>query len=293
MPLSEFKINKAKPREKAYKLTDGEGLFLLVKPNGSKLWQQKYHFMGKERLLSHGKYPVVSLAKARTKREEAKRHLDDDKDPATEKRLEELEAKVASRTSFLLVAEEYLSTLEDRELAAATLKKKHWHIYSLAEVLHKRPINEITSAELLHLLKNIENSGRRETAKKLRGTLSAIFRLAIVTLRAETDPTYALRGALLPPKVVGRSAITDETKFGQLLRDFDEFTGWQVITAAMKFQILTMTRPGETRGAKKSEFDLEKEIWTIPPERMKMRREHKIPLSQQALEIVKERWPVT
>lgn len=113
----------------------------------------------------------------------------------------------------------------------------------------------------------------------------------MVTLRAETDPTYAVKGALVPPKHVSRAAITDEAAFGALLRDMEAFTGWRVIVDAMKFQILTMTRPGEVRGVRKQEFDLEKRSWSIPPERMKMRREHVVPLSEQALQIVKNNWP--
>lgn len=125
----------------------------------------------------------------------------------------------------------------------------------------------------------------------MRGAISAVFRLAVVTLRAETDPTYAIKDALIPPKVTSRAAITDEKKFGQMLRDFNEYTGWRIVVEALTFQILTMTRPGEVRGAKKQEFDLDKRTWTIPPERMKMWREHVIPLSDQALNIVDANWP--
>ena len=132
----------------------------------------------------------------------------------------------------------------DKGLADATLRKKRWHIDDLAKPLHGRPIDQITAAELLHLLKPIERSGRRETAKKLRATISAIFRLAMVTMRAPADPSAALKDALLPPKVKGLAAIIDEQEFGQLLDRLDEYTGWPVIPAAMKFQILTCTRPG-------------------------------------------------
>ena len=291
MQLSEFKISKAKSREKPYKLTDGGGLFLLVKPNGSKLWQQKYRHLGKERLLSHGKYPDVTLAQARQKLHDARALLAEGKDPATKKKLDRITAETQARTTFKLVAEEYLENSAERGLADSTMKKKRWFLLDLASPLHNRPINEITSAELLYLLKSIEKSGRRETAKKMRGAISAVFRLAIVTLRAENDPAFALRGALVPPKSVGRAAITDEKQFGMLLRDLEEYTGWRILIDALKFQILTMTRPGEVRGAKKQEIDLEKRTWTIPAERMKMRREHVIPLSDQALEIVEENWP--
>jgi len=218
-------------------------------------------------------------------------HLSEGLDPSARRKLDKIEADLAARTTFRLVAEEYIEGLAERDLAPATMRKKRWYLLELARPIHDRPINAITSAEVLYLLKAIEKSGRRETAKKMRGAISAVFRLAVVTLRTDSDPTFALRDALLPPKVTGRAAITDENQFGALLRSFEDFTGWPMIIEAMKFQILTMTRPGETRGAQKSEFDLRNRIWTIPPERMKMRREHKIPLSVQAMELVEANWP--
>lgn len=290
MALSDIKIRKAEIRGKPYKLSDGGGLFLLVKPNGSKLWQQKYRYFGKERLLSHGQYPEVSLAGARKKRDEARSQVANGDDPAVQKRLDQIETETQSRTTFHLVAEEYLQVAYDRELADATMRKKIWHVETLAAPLHNRPISEITSAEVLHLLKRVEESGRRETAKKLRGTLSGVFRLAVVTLRADNDPTQAIRGALRPVKVTSRAAITNEKIFGQFLRDLDEYTGAAVIKDAMRFQILTMTRPGEVRGAKQCEFDLEARTWNIPASRTKMRRDHIIPLSNQAMALVEKNW---
>ena len=290
MALSDVKIRKAEIRDKPYKLSDGGGLFVLVKPNGSKIWQQKYRHFGKERLLSHGLYPDVTLAQARKKRDEARAQMANGDDPAVQKRLHQIEAETQSRRTFRLVAEEYLQMARDRELAETTLRKKVWHVETLAGPLHNRPINEITSAEILHLLKKVEASGRRETAKKLRGTLSGIFRLAVVTLRADNDPTHAIKGALLPVKVTNRAAITDEATFGQFLRDLDAYTGAGVIKDALLFQILTMTRPGEVRGAKQSEFNIEQKTWSIPADRTKMRRDHIIPLSNQALDLVKRNW---
>jgi integrase len=290
MALSDVKIRKAEIRDKPYKLSDGGGLFVLVKPNGSKIWQQKYRHFGKERLLSHGLYPDVTLAQARKKRDEARAQIANGDDPAVQKRLNQIEAETQSRRTFRLVAEEYLQMARDRELAETTLRKKVWHVETLAGSLHNRPINEITSAEILHLLKKVEASGRRETAKKLRGTLSGIFRLAVVTLRADNDPTHAIKGALLPVKVTNRAAITDEATFGQFLGDLDAYTGAGVIKDALLFQILTMTRPGEVRGAKQSEFNIEQKTWSIPADRTKMRRDHIIPLSNQALDLVKRNW---
>ena len=290
MALTDLKIKKAKSDSKPFKLSDGGGLFVLVKPNGSKLWRQKYRHLGKERLLSHGQYPDVTLAQARQKRDEARALLADGGDPSVQKRIDQIEAETQARTTFLLVAEEYIQQAYDRELADATMRKKIWHIHTLAEPLHHRPINEISAAEILHLLKKVEHSGRRETTKKLRGTLSAVFRLAIVTLRAENDPTQAIKGALLPVKITNRAAITDEKIFGQFLRDLEAYSGAGVIKDALLFQILTMSRPGEVRGAKQQEFDLEKAVWTIPAERMKMRRDHLVPLSKQAIELVRRNW---
>ncbi len=290
MPLSEFAVSKAKQREKAYKLSDGGGLFLLVTSTGSKLWRLKYRYLGKEKLLSFGKYPQVTIAEARKKREKAKEQLGNGIDPSTQKKLEVITAQTSARNTFGLIAEEYLENMADRELAAATQSKNRWLLTNVSSSLSKRPIDEITSAEILDLLKRVEKSGRRETARKLRGTLSSVFRLAIVTLRAENDPTSALRGALLPLKVTGRAAIIDEAELGALLCTIDEYSGWPTVAAAIKFQILTCVRPGEVRGAKRSEIDMEKAIWRIPPERMKMRRPHDVPLSRQVLEILENIW---
>lgn len=175
--LTDLKIKKAKAQERPYKLYDSLGLFVLVNPNGSKLWRQKYQIDGKERVLAHGSYPAISLRDARKKRDEIRDQLATGTDPAVKKRLDRIEAETQARNTFLLVSEDYLQMAYDRELADATMRKKIWHIHTLAESLHHRPINEITSAEILHLLKKVEHSGRRETAKKLRGTLSGVFRL--------------------------------------------------------------------------------------------------------------------
>jgi integrase len=291
MALTDLKIRKAKPRPKPYKMGDGGGLFLLVKPGGGKLWQQKYRFLGREKLLSHGTYPEVSLAQAREKREAARAVLAEDRDPGVQKQLDKVAAETQARTTFKLIAEEHLQNMGDRDLAPTTLAKNTWLLMKLAEPLHNRPINEITAAEVLHVLKGVEKSGRRETARRLRSMISGVFRNAIVTLRAESDPTDALKGAIQPPKVINRPAITDEDAFGAFLRSLDEFSGNHVTKAAMLFQILTMTRPGEVRGASIGEIDRDNRTWTVPSERMKMRREHVIPLSDQAVEIVETAWP--
>jgi len=290
MALTDLKIRKTKPESKPFKLSDGGGLYLQINPSGSKLWRQKYRYMGKEKLLSHGPYPEVSLSEARIKRNKAKAVLTEGSDPAVQKRLDQIEAETRSRNTFLLVAEEYLQMAYDRELADATIRKKIWHIHTLAEELHHRPIDDITAAELLHVLKRIEHSGRRETAKKLRGTLSGIFKHAVVTLRAQSDPTQVIKGSLLPVKVTNRAAITDESSFGKFLLDLDAYSGAGVVKDALLFQILTMARPGEARGLRKCEINLDERSWTIPAKRMKMRRDHVVPLSDQAVELIYRNW---
>jgi len=150
----------------------------------------------------------------------------------------------------------------------------------LAAPLARRPIAEIHAAEILHLLKRIESTGRRETARRLRGTIGSVFRHAIVTLRATNDPTIALHGALLRPNVQHRAAITDEIQLGRLMIAIDEYDGWPTIRAALQLLALTMSRPGDIREMRRSEIDFERAMWRIPAARMKMRRPHDVPLSR-------------
>ena len=291
MALTDFALKSAKPREKPYRIADGDGLHLLIQPSGSKLWQLRYRFLDKENVLSFGKYPTVSLSDARRKRDEAKRLLADGMNPSESRRQVKIAAVTASRTTFGLIAEEYIERMVGGGAAEATLAKKRWLLEELAKPLAKRPIKEITPAEILDLLKRIEKSGRRETARRMRGVIGSVFRLAIVTLRADADPTSALRGALLSPKVKGHAAITDEKAFGALLCSIDEYNGWPTLQLALKFLALTCVRPGEVRGAMRAEFDLPNAIWHIPATRMKMRNPHDVPLSRQALAVIEEAWP--
>lgn len=293
MSLTDLAVRKAKPREKPYKLSDSGGLHLAVQPGGSKLWRLKYRFAGKEKLLALGPYPLVSILEARNKREIAKKQLLDGIDPSNQRKVEKLAAEAEALITFGVVAKEYIEKLEAKDAAASTLSKTRWLLEDLAKSLTNRPIREITPAEILQILQRIEKTGRLETARRLRGTIGSVFRYAMVTLRADKDPTLPLHGALLAPKVVGRAAITDEKAFGQLLRSIDEYDGWPTITAALKFLALTCVRPGEVRLAARSEFDLKKGIWRIPAERMKMRAPHDVPLSKQALAVLEDVWPLS
>jgi integrase len=173
------------------------------------------------------------------------------------------------------------------------MSKNRWMLEDLASPLANRPIAEIVAAEILIILKRIEKSGRRETARRLRGVVGSVFRHAIVTLRATTDPTLALRGALLRVRVTHRAAITDEKQLGTLMCAIDDYDGWPTIRAALQLLALTMTRPGDIRGMRRSEINFERAVWRIPADRMKMRRPHDVPLSTQAVAILKEVWPLS
>lgn len=289
--LTDKEISASKPQERPYKLSDGGGLHVVILPNGTKLWRLKYHYAGKEKSLSIGHYPTISLASAREKREEAKRQVASGLDPSVKKKLDKLTAEMAARNTFEAVAAEHLDNLVAAGIAETTMIKNRWMLQVLAAPLAKRPIADITPIEVLDVLKRIEKSGRRETARKLRGTIGSVFRYAIVTLRATNDPTGPLRGALLKPKVQHRPAIIDERELGALMVSIDEFDGWPTLRAAMQLLALTMTRPGDVRGMTRSEINFDKAVWRIPAERTKMRRPHDVPLSRQAIAILKDIWP--
>lgn len=291
--LTQFAVQKAAPSDKPYKVFDGNGLFLLVKPNGKKLWRFRYHFAGKENLLAFGLYPEITLASARRKRDEARRLVAEGIDPSLKRKADKMAVLDASRNTFGVIAAEYLEHLKEDGRAQTTMEKNTWLLNDLAKPLHARPIKEITAAEVLALLRKVEKSGRRETTRRLRGAIGSIFRYAIATVRADHDPTFALRGALLQPIVTHRPAITDEKKFGALMASIDEYDGWPTIRAALQFLALTMTRPGDVRFMRRSEVNFIKATWSIPAERMKMRRPHEVPLSRQALDVLRSVWELT
>ena len=292
MPLTPFALDNAKAAEKPYKLSDGDGLHLLIKPNGSKLWRFRYRFAGVEKMLALGSYPATKLAEAREKRNDARAVIEAGNDPSVQKKLDRLAAEMAARNTFKHLAEEHVANLADNGASSTTVEKHRWLLEDVARPIAHRPIADLTAAELLDLLKRVERSGRRETAKRLRSTIGSVFRLAVVTLRAESDPTWALKGALLRPQVQHHAAITDEKEFGAFLRALEGYTGWPSLQAALKFQMLTCARPGEARLARCAEVNFEKALWRIPAERTKMRRQHDVPLSRQAIEVLKAAWPL-
>ena len=291
--LTDRAVRNSKPQEKPYKLSDGGGLHVVFQPGGSKLWRLKYRFAGKEKLLSFGSYPTVSIASARQNREEAKKQIAAGLDPSVRKKLDKIAQEKASQNTFGAIVAEHLANMAANGLAETTLVKNRWMLENLAAPLANRPIAEIMPIEVLDVLKRVEKSGRRETARKLRGMIGSVFRYAVVTLRATNDPTAPLRGALLAPQVQHRPAIIDERELGVLMRGIDEYDGWPTLRAALQLIALTMTRPGDVRFMRRSEINFERAVWSIPAARMKMRRAHDVPLSRQALAILREIWSLS
>ena len=244
-------------------------------------------------MLTFGPFPEVSLADARERRSDARKLLAKRIDPSQQRKQDVQAAALARQNTFAALTEEYLEQLRERGLVPSTIEKNKWALERLAAPLADRPITEITPAEVLGVLKKVEKSGRRETARKLRAAIGAVFRLAITTQRATNDPTYPLRGALLPPIVKHYPAITDEQKLGALMRCIDEYDGWVTVRAALLFLMLTMTRSGDVRHMLRSEVNFTKALWTIPAARMKMRREHVVPLSTRALAILRDVWELS
>jgi integrase len=293
MPLTDIAIRNVKAQKSVRKLSDGGGLQLWVNPNGSKLWCFAYRFAEKQKKLSIGAYPAISLSAAREEREASKSLLASGIDPGQQKKLNQLALAGDRANTFTLIAAELLAKKRREGKARATIGKYEW-LYSLVgNSFSTRPISEITAPEVLAVLRKVESKGLHETARRMRSCIGEVFRYAIATARATTDPTFALRGALTMPTVKHRAAIVEPKELGALLRAIEGFQGQPTTVAALKLMALLFPRPGELRFAEWREFDLEAAVWTIPAIRTKMRREHRVPLPMQAIAILKALQSVT
>ena len=292
MPLSDVKIRNAQPIEKQVKLFDGDGLFLLVTPQGGKYFRLKYRYEGKEKLLALGTYPEISLADARQRREEARQRLAHGIDPGAVKKAKK-QAATAETETFEVIAREWHNRQSSVWVPAYAGKMIKSLERSVFPWLGQRPINEIKAPELLMVLRRIESRGTLDTAHRMRFICGQVFRYAIATGRAERDPATDLRGALTPFKERNHAAITDPVKVGGLLRAIDGYEGHFVVQCALRLAPLVFVRPGELRQAEWAEIDLDEAVWNIPAEKMKMKQPHLVPLSKQAIEILKELQPLT
>lgn len=288
MPLTVVQVKNAKPKDKPYKLADERGLYLLVNPNNSKLWKLKYRFAGIEKKLSLGAFPAVSLSGARDAREEARKQLANNIDPGVLKNSIKRSNKQAAENSFEAIAREWHAKFTKKwtkEHGERILIRLEQNIFPW---IGKRPITEVTAPEILSALRRVESRGAIETAHRISQVCGQVFRYAIVTGRGERNPAADLRGALAPVKQKHHASITDPIEVGKLLRAINDYRGSFVTKCALQLAPLFFVRPGELRHAEWCEFDFEKAEWRIPPEKMKMRVQHLVPLCSQAIAILQE-----
>jgi integrase len=292
--LTQTTLRSLRPRGALYRVADGNGLAVEVPTTGALRWRYRYRFAGKPQMLSLGTYPAVSLAQARQARDEARSLLAQGIDPGAvrkEAKRAAVEAVAVAADTFEAVAREWMAR---QEVADVTANKTRWILETfLFPEIGSRPIGEITARELLDALRKVEESGRLESAKRAKIKAGQVFRYAVLEGKAASDPTAALRKALKAPKGKHHAAITDPAKMGELLRAIDGFTGQYVTLAALKLAPLVFVRPGELRQAEWSEFDLDGAIWRIPGERMKMKAAHLVPLSAQAVAILRDLYALT
>ena len=292
MSLTDPACRNAKPKDKQYKLSDTKGLYLLVNKSG-KYFRLDYRFAGKRKTLALGVYPDVSLKKARTKRDDAKKMLENGVDPSHFKKMSKAMRLDSAGNSFEAVAREWIAK-----------KSPGWadsHVNKIIRRLElyvfpwigNRPIAEITPPELLTVLRRVESKGIFDTAHRVHQNCGQIFRYAVATGRAERDQAADLRGALTSCTSKRMAAITDPKQVGGLLRAIDGYSGHFVTKCALRLAPLVFVRPGELRHAEWSEIDLDNAEWRIPAEKMKMKEQHIVPLSIQALEILQEIFPLT
>ncbi len=293
MTLSDVKIRNLKPKAKTYKVADFDGLYISVNANGSKLWRFKYRLDGKEKLLSIGGYPAISLAQARKIRDTARIDVAAGVDPSEAKQEIKRQRRESQGHTFENVGAAFLDKQRKEGKSPATLSKTEYHLKLANRDFGRKPIAEVTAPMVLRCLKKVEAKGNHETAHRLRARIGSIFRYAVASGIAETDPTYALRDALIRPTVTHRAAILDPKTLGALLRAIDGFNGQPTTRIGLRLLAVLAQRPGELRLAEWIDFDFDEAVWSIPAKRMKMRKPHNVPLPAQALELLDELRPLT
>jgi len=238
MALTDMEVRAAKPGTRIVKLSDGGGLQLWVTPDGAKRWRLAYRFDGKQKTLAIGVYPSIGLREARDAREQARRLLADAKDPSTAKKLERIASAVASANTFDAIAAELLEKKRKEKKSEVTLEKFEWLLSLARPAIGTRPMAEITAPAVLAVLRGVESQGKLETARRLRASISQVFRFAVSTGRAEADPTSALKGAIAAPTVQHRAAIVEPRAFGGLLRSIQTYEGAPETRAALELLAL-------------------------------------------------------
>jgi integrase len=287
LPLTDMKVLKVKPQDKPIMLFDGRGLYLLITPSGGKLWRFKYRFDNKSKTMAFGTYPEISLLDARHRREDARKLLANNIDPGAIKKAQK-QAKVESTETFEVIAREWHDRFKLTWTAghAGTIMDRLER--DLFPWTGKRPIAEIKPTELLSAMRRVESRGALESAHRIRTICGQVFRYAVATGRAERDISVDLKGALPQPQEKHRAAITEPVEVAKLLRAIDDYSGSFVVRCALRIAPLVFVRPGELRHMEWTELDFENAQWNIPAGKMKMKEPHLVPLSKQAIEILKE-----
>lgn len=296
MALIDIQVRTAKPKERDYKLSDSDGLFLLVASTGGKRWRYKYRFNGKEKLLALGTYPDISLQEARTKLREARNMLANGYDPGAEKKaLKEAIAEQArtKENTFENVAREWLGKFSGQWSPSHKRTTQDRLERDVFPWIGNTPVNEIKPPDLLSILRRIEGRGALETAHRVRTICGQVLRYAVATGRAERDSAADLRGALPPVREKHHAALTEPKEVAELLRAIDGIKATLQVKCAMKLAPLLFVRPGELRQMEWAEIDLENTQWNIPAEKMKMKQPHIVPLAEQAVAILKDLQPLT
>lgn len=285
MLLTDIQIRKAKPKDKAYTLNDGNGLSLLIEPNRSKGWRFRYRFAGKPKMISFGVYGQISLADARRKRDEAKKQLSDGIDPSDARKSEKITQKYAAENTFKAVAMEWhvsKCSTWSKGYASEILRCFENDVFPF---IGSRPIDQLTPLELLAVLQKIEKRGALEQASKIRRRCGEVFRYAVITGRAKYNPAPDLSGAMNKPETK-HFPFLQESEIPDFVKALNNYQGSKITKYATQLLMLTGVRTVELRFAEWSEFDFENALWEIPKERMKKRRPHLVPLSPQVLEIL-------
>jgi integrase len=292
--LSDVKLRALKPADSLYRVADAKGLTIEVPTAGALRWRLRYRFAGKAKMLSLGTYPDVKLTEARDRRDAARALLREGVDPSADRQEKKNAPDIALTDevkTFGAIARNWMSK---QDIAEVTANKNRWLLETfLLPDLGDRPIREISARELLSTLRKIESTSKLETAKRARVKAGQVFRYAILEGLAENDPTTSLRGALKSPKQKHHAAITEPARIGELLRAIDGFSGQQVTLYALKLAPLVFVRPGELRHAEWPEIDLDRAMWRIPAARMKMKSAHLVPLSKQAVALLRELFEIT
>ena len=288
MPLTDTRIRTLKYTGKPAKYADGGGLHLYVSSSGKKLWRMTYYYEKKEKVLSFGEYPVISLENARAKRLDTKQLLAQGIDPGAQKKAIKEAQRSEVNDTFQTIAIEWYET----RTTDFTEKHRGTVMYRMEKYIFPfiggEHIARMEAPDILAVVKPLEHKGQNETARRILQIISQVYRYAVVTGRAKRNPATDLHGALRPRKVVHRAAITEPAKVAQLLRNCDSYEGYFPIICALRLAPLVFVRPTELRAAEWSEFNFESKEWRIPAQRMKMKQMHIVPLAKEAMAILEE-----